>query len=124
LSVKDHGPFLRRIGKLIRQKRGEESQDALSSRTGVHRVVIGRIERGVSNYEFRSLLNLLDALNISYAELFGVRESLPSPDSTHHKQFQEVLDYAPADVAELLVNNMLAFHRAYVTIHAPPKRAG
>jgi transcriptional regulator with XRE-family HTH domain len=86
--------LLKRIGQAIRTARGDESQDSLASRAGVSRIVLGRIEKGVSNYEFQSLLRILDACKLKFTDLVGFDEDDPPyANKKEHKMLQDLLDH-------------------------------
>jgi transcriptional regulator with XRE-family HTH domain len=62
------------LGKRIREAREREgiSQGVLSERTGLHRVVLSRLECGTSaNPRLSTLRALADALNVSISFLAG-----------------------------------------------------
>jgi transcriptional regulator with XRE-family HTH domain len=59
-------PFLRQLGKRIKELREkrELSQEALSRASGVHRVYISGIERGIRNLTVLHLVSIAKALKI------------------------------------------------------------
>lgn len=60
------------VGDRIRLLRNERnlSQDKLAERAGLHNTYIGQVERGEKNVTIESLEKIVNALGISFEELF------------------------------------------------------
>lgn len=68
--------ILKALGEEIRQRRTalQLSQEALAAGAGLHRNVIGRLERGTYNPTVITLLSIVAELDISLAELTSSAE--------------------------------------------------
>jgi transcriptional regulator with XRE-family HTH domain len=68
--------ILKALGEEIRQRRAflAVSQEELAHRAGIHRNVIGRLERGTYNPSIVTLLPIAARLGISLSELFACAE--------------------------------------------------
>ena len=60
----------------IRQDRGQ-SQEGLAQEIGVHRTLIGAIERGDRNLSLRSIERLADRLEVDVRRLFDAPDQPP-----------------------------------------------
>lgn len=83
----DATPFLRALGRALRERREELSltQEALSLRTGVPQRRIWELEAGIGNPTARTLLRLVSGLDLACSELFARAEriaTLPAPSAT------------------------------------------
>lgn len=83
----DATPFLRALGRALRERREELSltQEALSLRTGVPQRRIWELEAGIGNPTARTLLRLVSGLDLPCSELFARAEriaTLPAPSAT------------------------------------------
>jgi XRE family aerobic/anaerobic benzoate catabolism transcriptional regulator len=69
-------PELIALGQTIRRERQAQglSIEALAFKAGVSAGHLGRIERGHGNPRLETLLALLDALGITFAQLVGAAE--------------------------------------------------
>lgn len=65
-------PRLLALGRALRRARRDQdlSQEAVGNRAGMHPNHVGRIERGTKDLRATTLLRLIEALEISPAELF------------------------------------------------------
>jgi predicted transcriptional regulator len=86
-AVPDATPFLRALGRALRERREELSltQEALSLRTGVPQRRIWELEAGIGNPTARTLLRLVSGLDLPCSELFARAEriaTLPVPSAT------------------------------------------
>jgi transcriptional regulator with XRE-family HTH domain len=84
--VQDATPFLRALGRALRERREELSltQEALSLRTGVPQRRIWELEAGIGNPTARTLLRLVSGLDLPCSELFARAERiaiLPTPSA-------------------------------------------
>jgi XRE family transcriptional regulator, regulator of sulfur utilization len=68
--------IIRSVGEVLRRRREERglSQEALAHQAGVHRNVVGLIERGRYNPSILVLLALTTRLRMSLSELFSEAE--------------------------------------------------
>jgi len=68
--------FLKSLGEEVRQRRDSLtlSQEALAHGAGLHRNVIGRLERGTYNPTVMTLLAIVGELDISLSELVSSAE--------------------------------------------------
>jgi transcriptional regulator with XRE-family HTH domain len=68
--------FLKALGEEVRQRRESLtlSQEALAHGAGLHRNVIGRLERGTYNPTVMTLLAIVAELDISLSELVSSAE--------------------------------------------------
>jgi transcriptional regulator with XRE-family HTH domain len=66
-----HNTLLRALGQEIRERRQKLaiSQEALAHQSGLHRNVIGRLERGTYNPSLLTLLSIAVELDVSLSEL-------------------------------------------------------
>ncbi len=64
------------LGDEIRERREQRdvSQEALAFEAGLHRNVIGRLERGEYNPSLRTLVSIQTALNVPLSELIAGAE--------------------------------------------------
>jgi len=71
-----HSSLLRGLGEEIRERRNklDFSQEALAHEAGVHRNVIGRLERGIHNPSLLTLLSIATELDVSVSELVAAAE--------------------------------------------------
>jgi len=69
----DPDPRLVALGRALRKARRSRdlSQEAVGRRAGMHPNHIGTIERGTKDLRATTLLRLIEALELSPAELFG-----------------------------------------------------
>jgi predicted transcriptional regulator len=86
-AVPDATPFLRALGRALRERREELSltQEGLSLRTGVPQRRIWELEAGIGNPTARTLLRLVSGLELPCSELFARAErisTLPTPSAT------------------------------------------
>lgn len=74
----DATPFLRALGRALRERREELSltQEALSLRTGVPQRRIWELEAGIGNPTARTLLRLVSGLDLPCSELFARAERI------------------------------------------------
>jgi transcriptional regulator with XRE-family HTH domain len=80
----DSDPRLVALGRALRKARRERdlSQEAVGRRAGMHPNHVGTIERGTKDLRATTLLRLIEALEMSPAELFanyGARGEEPAP---------------------------------------------
>ena len=68
--------ILKALGEEIRQRRAalQMSQEALAHGAGLHRNVIGRLERGTYNPTVMTLLSIAAEFDIPLSELIGSAE--------------------------------------------------
>jgi transcriptional regulator with XRE-family HTH domain len=68
--------FLKSLGEEIRERRRklDVSQEGLAHEAGLHRNVIGRLERGTYNPSVLTLLSIAVELDVSMSELIGAAE--------------------------------------------------
>lgn len=57
------------------------SMEELAHKAGLHPSQIGKIERGENNFTINTLNSIVEAMDLSYAELFNLDEELPSVDN-------------------------------------------
>lgn len=69
----DPDPRLVALGRALRKARRDRdlSQEAIGQRAGMHPNHVGTIERGTKDLRATTLLRLIEALEMSPAELFG-----------------------------------------------------
>lgn len=69
-------PLLRALGQEIRERRIQLSfsQEALAHEAGLHRNVIGRLERGTYNPSLLTLLSIAVELDVSVSDLLDAAE--------------------------------------------------
>ena len=69
-------PLLRALGQEIRERRIQLSfsQEALAHEAGLHRNVIGRLERGTYNPSLLTLLSIAVELDVSVSDLLNAAE--------------------------------------------------
>ena len=69
-------PLLRALGQEIRERRTQLSfsQEALAHEAGLHRNVIGRLERGTYNPSLLTLLSIAVELDVSVSDLLNAAE--------------------------------------------------
>jgi transcriptional regulator with XRE-family HTH domain len=72
VSQKNQLSLKQRFGKAIRRRRRELdlSQEELAEMAELHRTYISNIERGELNPSLETMEKLVNALNISFADLF------------------------------------------------------
>ena len=72
MSQKNQLSLKQRFGKAIRRRRRELdlSQEELAEMAELHRTYISNIERGELNPSLETMEKLVNALNISFADLF------------------------------------------------------
>jgi transcriptional regulator with XRE-family HTH domain len=80
----DPDPRLVALGRALRRARRDRdlSQEAVGQRAGMHPNHVGTIERGTKDLRATTLLRLIEALDMSPAELFasyGVPDDEPAP---------------------------------------------
>lgn len=80
----DAAPFLRALGRALRDRREELAltQESLSLRTGVPQRRIWELEAGIGNPTARTLLRLVSGLDMPCSALFARAEQiadLPEP---------------------------------------------
>jgi len=92
LPAHDHA--LLALGRAVRELRARNglSQESLGMRADMHRNYVGTIDRGEANLRILSLLRVVDALGISFAEFAQVwerqlraRQALASPNGAKHQ---------------------------------------
>jgi transcriptional regulator with XRE-family HTH domain len=68
--------LLKRVGEEIRERRRtlDVSQEALAHGAGLHRNVIGRLERGTYNPSILTLLSIAVELDVSLSDLIAAAE--------------------------------------------------
>jgi transcriptional regulator with XRE-family HTH domain len=73
-------PLLSALGQRIRELRLEKgySQESFADECGVHRTVMGTVERGESNLSFQNIVRVADTLDVSLSVLFADLESRAS----------------------------------------------
>jgi DNA-binding XRE family transcriptional regulator len=86
-AVPDATPFLRALGRALRDRREELrlTQEAVSLRTGVPQRRIWELEAGIGNPTARTLLRLVSGLDMPCSALFARAEQiadLPEPAAT------------------------------------------
>ena len=66
-------PRLTTLGRTLRKARRDLdlSQDALARRAGMHANHVGAIERGTKDLRASTLLRMIEALDMTPADLFG-----------------------------------------------------
>jgi transcriptional regulator with XRE-family HTH domain len=71
--MRDSDPRLVALGRALRRARRAQdlSQEAVGQRAGMHPNHIGTIERGTKDLRATTLLRLIEALELSPAELFA-----------------------------------------------------
>lgn len=71
--MRDPDPRLVALGQALRKARRSRdlSQEAIGQRAGMHPNHVGTIERGTKDLRATTLLRLIEALEMSPAELFG-----------------------------------------------------
>ena len=69
-------PLVEYLGYEIRERREQRdvSQEALAFEAGLHRNVIGRLERGEYNPSLETLISIQRALNVPLSELISAAE--------------------------------------------------
>lgn len=72
MPARDPDPRLLALGRALRRARRDLdlSQEAVGQRAGMHANHVGTIERGTKDPRATTLLRLIEALEISPAELF------------------------------------------------------
>jgi len=70
------GTLLRALGEALRARRNQLrlSQEALAHEAGVHRNVIGRLERGIYNPSVLTLLSIAHRLEVRMSDLVAAAE--------------------------------------------------
>ncbi len=71
------------IGERLRTFRKKQglSQDKLAEKAGLHNTYIGQVERGEKNITMESLQKIVNALEISFEELFRNVNTAQTPNS-------------------------------------------
>lgn len=71
--MRDPDPRLLALGRALRKARRDRdlSQEAVGQRAGMHPNHVGTIERGTKDLRATTLLRLIEALQMSPAELFA-----------------------------------------------------
>lgn len=79
------------IGKRIRDKRKEKgwTQEELAEKAAMHPTYIGKVERSEKSLTLDSLENIVNALDITYEELFKYIK--PSADSTENPVLWQIV---------------------------------
>ncbi len=79
----DPDPRLVALGRALRKARRDRdlSQEAIGQRAGMHPNHVGTIERGTKDLRATTLLRLIEALDMSPAELFS-EYALPDEQET------------------------------------------
>lgn len=84
----DNDPRLAALGRALRKARRDRdlSQEAVGQRAGMHPNHVGTIERGTKDLRATTLLRLIEALEMSPADLFADYgtsgdESAKAPDA-------------------------------------------
>ncbi len=71
-----HSTLLRALGEEVRERRKKLrlSQEALAHESGLHRNVIGRLERGIYNPSVLTLLSIAVTLDVRVSDLVAAAE--------------------------------------------------
>ncbi len=112
--------WLKAIGEHVRKLREArgDTQAQLADRAGVNVKAVVRVEGGMANYEIDSLLRVFEALEVKPAWLSNLLTK--DPNAKYYRMLSEVLAEAPDISGEAIIQNVEAFHRAYVK-HKPPR---
>jgi transcriptional regulator with XRE-family HTH domain len=61
----------KKLGKFLRERRGEMSYDAFARMIGTNKSSLYRLERGEESITLRRLQTILDRLKVSVSDVFG-----------------------------------------------------
>ena len=104
------------LGPYVKRKR-KEAEKGQKELRGISRQTLSLIERGQTNIELKTLIEVLNAVDGDLSEAFQAspRTSANPHHQMIHDLLQDILEFASPDVQSWIIGNIRTFHKAHVS---------